>query len=487
MSEYLLKSLRLSIFFLLFSSTWAQTNSTDLGLHSIDLYLDGYISNNLDLQELKIEVEEARLDLDEVLIDNDLDITASTGGSSLTLDEGDVELEINPSLTFTVPKSQNSEVTVSVPMSIDSDTGTYFDGAGLSVSRDIISGTSDEYLLTVEYYERALFEAQLAVDTELISLKYDFWDALYDIYDADKTMKEDSDDLYDNQIDFDTIKAQGYSENSSTYRIAELTVKEETFTVEKDKRDLETLLGAFSVDCGFHPGEIKDLPKISDDYYKLELVKFEDYERGSYIDLEDAVQDFEYQSKIRSADSDFTLSAEAAYGYTGYTDSTENSTDDDEGNLISTELTATYGGFSTSLGISTLFEDPTEPSLTFSFSYDFGAKESDNIDARQDDIDRQIELLSIDSAKESWIDDKLDFDSTKATIEWTREQNAKQLNLYKEMYEDSIGWFNQGLIAETDLLQAKNSYDTKIDTSILTIIDSIKYNFGIEELFIGDK
>lgn len=487
MSEILRKSLLISVLFMFISSAWAQTDSVDS--NSIEKYLDGYITNNLDLQELKLEVEEARANLDEIIIDNGVDVTASTGSSTITIADDDVELDVSPSVTVSIPKSKNTEITTSVPMTIssDSDTDTYFTGMGLSVSRDIISGTSDEYLLNIEYYERLLFEAQLAVETKEISLKSEFWEALYDIYTADKTMKEDSEDLYDNQIDFATVKAQGYSENSSTYRIAELEVKEDTFTVAKDERDLQTLLGAFAVDCGLHPGDIKELPTIPNEYYSLKLVDFDNYNKDSYSDLEDAKQDYEYQSKLRSADSDFTLSAEAGYGYTGYSDSSSNDTDDDEGNEVSTELTATYGGFSTSVGISTLLEEPTEPSLTFSFSYDFGNSKTEEINDRQNDIDERMELLAIDSADESWIEDNLDYTSTKATLLWTREQNEKQLSLYKEMYEDSVVWFEQGIIAETDLLQAKNSYETKLDTSILTIIDSIIYNFGIEKLFVGEK
>ena len=489
MIEYLRKLLHISVLLMFCSTLWAQTNISDLNKNSVDKYLEGYIANNLDLQELKLQVEDAKAELEMVTIENGIGVEATTGSSTITLDDSDIELDIDPSVTVSIPKSQNTEVTASVPMTItsDSETGTYFSGAGISISRDIISETSNEYTLNIEYYERLLYEAELAVETKLISLKSEFWEAVYDIYSADKSVKEYSEDLYDNQIDFEQIIAQGYSENSSTYRVAELEVQESLFTVEKAQRDLDTLLGAFAVDCGFNPWEIEELPTIPEDYYSLTLIDFEGLDKNNYIDLEDAIQENEYQSKVRAADSDFSLSAGAGYDYTGYTDSNSNSTDDDEGNRLFTELSAEYGGLTTSLGISTLLEEPTEPSLTFSFSYDFGTSKTDEIDDRQDEIDSQIELLEIKGAEESWIEDNLDYSSTKATLEWTREQNAKQLILYKQMYEDSIIWFDQGIIAETDLLQAKNSYETKIDTSILTIIDTIIYNFGIEKLFIGDK
>jgi hypothetical protein len=471
-----------------FSSMWAQTENIDETdkILSINDYLNAYIAHNIDLKTLQLDVEEAQAELDNVNVENGVNVTVSTGSSTVSVDDGDVNLDVSPSVTVTVPKANNTVITTSAPVTIAEDY-TYFDEAGVSVSTDLIPSTTDNYQLNVEKYERALFEAQLAVDTKLISLKSDFWQALYDIYTADKTIKDDADDLYTDQIDFNTIKAQGYSEKSSKYRTAQLLVQEDSFTVEKDKRNLDTLLVEFAVDCGLNSDDLKGLPSIPADYYNIKLVVFNDYDKNKYIDLEGAIQDHMYQTKVRAADSDFSLTADAGYDYTGYSNSDDNETDDDEGNAISTGLTATYGGLSTSLGISTLLEDPTEPSLTFSFSYDFGTHKTDIIDDREADIDRRTELLTIESAKESWEEAKLDADTNKATYEWTRKQNAEQLALYKDMYEDSQVWYDQGIIAETDLLQAKNSYETKIDDSILTVIDCIMYNLGVEQLFIGEN
>lgn len=483
------KTVIVFVLLLSFSIAWSQSKTTAEkanAIYSINDYLDAYIANNIDLQTLRLEVEEAQAELDKINIENGVDLTVSSGSSTVSVDDGDISLDIAPSLTVTVPKANNTVITTSAPVTL-SDDSTYFDEAGVSVSTDIIPSTTNEWKLSVEKYERALFEAQLAVDTKLISLKSDFWQALYDIYSADKTMKEDADDLYDDQIDFETIKAQGYSENSSSYRTAQLDVQEDIFTVEKDKRNLDTLLAQFAVDCGLGPSDLTQIPSLPKEYYSIELVDFDNYDKNKYIDLEDAIQDYEYQTKVRAADSDFSLTADAGYDYTGYSNTAYNDTDDDEGNALSTGLTATYGGLSTSVGVSSLLEDFTNPSLTFSFSYDFGTHKTDAIDDKEDDIDRRTELLVIESAKESWEDDKLDADTNKATYEWTRKQNAEQLALYKDMYEDSKDWFQRGIIAETDFLQAKNSYETKIDDSILTVIDCIMYNLGIEQLFVGAK
>jgi len=137
--------------------------------------------------------------------------------------------------------------------------------------------------------------------------------------------------------------------------------------------------------------------------------------------------------------------------------------------------------------LSTTIENPTAPSLTFSFSYDFGTSKLNDIYDIEDEIDGKSEQLDIDAAIESWVENRQSYASTKATLEWTREQNAEQLDLYKKMYEDSKIWYEKGIIPKTDLLQAKNSYETNVDDSILTIIDCITYNLSIKKLFIGEN
>jgi hypothetical protein len=449
--------------------------------NSIEVYLAGYLDHNLDLQQLLLDVEEAQAELYEVNIDNGVDVELSTGDSTLTFSD-DVEIYTAPSMTVTIPDANNTSITASVPVTVtlDDSTETDLEDAGISLSTEIISSTKNESSLTREKYQRAITEAMQAVETKKISLQLDFWESVGEIYTADQTMKTDADDLYDNQIDFDTIIAQGYPESSSKYRTAQLELKESEFTVEKDKRDLQDLLEDFAYSCGVEIGTIIDLPAIDEKYYNISLVSFDDYNQGNFIDLENVVWDYTYNEKLRNAQSDFTLSFDAGYGY--YTEY-----DTDAANEVSTGLTATYKGLTTSLGISTTVEDPTEPSVTFSFSYDFGTTKLKSVYDMLDEIDEKGELLDISSAIESWIEYRQDALSEKSTLEWTREQNAEQLALYKEMYEDSIKWYEDGNIPETDLLQAKNSYETKIDDSIITIIDCITYNLEIEELFTGEN
>lgn len=469
---------------------WAQDVIKNTGnetgqTNSIEDFLAGYLNHNLDLQQLMLDVEEAQAELYEVNINNGVNLELSTGDSALTFSDSDVEIYTSPSMTVTIPDAKNTSITASVPLTITSgdSTETDLEDAGISLSTEIISSTKNESSLTREKYQRAIIEARQAVVTKKISLQLDFWELVGEIYTADQTMKTDADDLYDNQIAFDTIIAQGYPESSSKYRTAQLELKESEFTVQKDMRDLQDLLGDFAVSCGLSSGAIRELPVIDDRYYSIVLVSFDEYYRENFIDLENVVWDHDFNERLRDAQSDFTLSANAGYGYSALYGSSVS----DVENEVSTGLTATYKGLTTSLGLSTTLEDPTVPSITFSFSYNLGTAKLTDIYDILDEIDEKGELLDIDSAIESWIEYRQDAISEKDTLEWTREQNAEQLALYKEMYEDSQKWYEEGNIPKTDLMQAKNSYETKIDDSIITIIDCITYNLGIAELFTGEN
>ncbi|OJF76341.1 MAG: hypothetical protein BKP49_07670 [Treponema sp. CETP13] len=488
MTRLIQKVILFSIFLFLSLSVWAQTVSMKSeNSYSIDDLLQGYLDNNIDLKDLQLDVEQAQADLDEILITYGINVNVSTGSSSLTLSDDSTEMTSSPSVTLTIPDANNTTITATTPLTVTvgDDTQTYLDDAGVSVSTEIISSTANGSELLKEEYERYLKEAKQAVETKKISLQSDFWEEVSDLYTADKTMKEDSDDLYDNQIDFETIIAKGYSKTSSTYRTAELEVKESEFTVQKDQRDLTELLDSFAVACGYKPGDLTEVPAIDQKYNSIELISFEDYEKENFIDLENVIWDHEYNERLRAADSNFTLSVDAGYGYSAYIDSSDD--DSEAENELSAGVTAGYKGLTTSVGLSSTIEDFTSPSLTFSFSYDFASSKLEDVYDIEDEIDDKREQLDIEDAIESWEDYKQTAISDKATLEWTRAQNAEQLELYKEMYEDSIVWYEKGIISKTDFLQAKNSYETNSDDSILTIIDCIIYNLDIEKLFIGDK
>lgn len=487
MKKLMQRMFLLLLFMLITFCVCAQNISTESkNIYMLDDLLEGYLDNNIDLKDLQLDVEQAQADLDEILITYGVNVNVATGSSSFTVSDDTFEMTSSPSVTVTIPDANNTTITATTPLTVTvgNDTQTYLDDAGVSVSTEIISSTANGSQLLKEEYERYLAEAKQAVATKKISLQSDFWEEVSDLYTADKTMKEDADDLYDNQIDFYTIVAQGYSKTSSAYRTAELEVKESKFTVEKDQRDLLELLDSFAVACGYKSGYLSEVPVLDRKYFDIDLISFDDYQQEKFIDIENVVWDHEYNKKLRDADSAFTLSVDTGYGYSTYSDSSDSESEAE--NEVSAGLTAGYKGLSTSLGLSTTIEDFTDPSLTFSFSYDFASSKLEDVYDIEDEIDDKREQLDIDDAIESWEDYRQTAVSDKATLEWTREQNAEQLELYKEMYEDSKVWYEKGIIAETDLLQAKNSYETNNDDSILTIIDCIIYNLDIQKLFIGE-
>ncbi len=459
-----------------------------LSAQTLQDFFTGYKKHDLELQQLQVAVKQAQNDLDRAKVENGAEVSVETGDTSLELSSDGTTLEGTPAATVSVPSINGTSITASIPMTVVSNStssATELDDAGFTVSTDIISSTSKTAALTIEQSERDLVLAQRDVDVRHIAVEEAFWNEVRDMYESAQTLASDKTTLYTKRSALDEVKAEGYAQYSSTYISAQLEVNSAERSVKEDERLLANSLSNFAVDCGFSKDTVKDLPSLPVSIASTKLIPIKTYDKHSYIDLEEALWTNMHNEKERQAETDFTLSADAGYGWSGII--SDNSETSDSTHSILTGLSATYKGITASAGVSTPIEDPSKPTLDFSFAWDLSTGKTDVLDKKDDEYDRELEKLDIKTAEQSYEDELQTAETNYGDLVWTKKENSDNLAMYKKLYEDSTDWYKKGLIAASDFAQNKNSYEQAQYTSNLTDIDYVLYNLGIAQLFIDSE
>ena len=449
----------------------------------------GYKEHDLELQQLQVKVKQAENSFDRAKADNGTEVNLSTGSMSLELGSGGTEMDFAPQATVSLPSVNGTSVTASIPLTVTTDSSgsaTEFDNAEITLSTDIISNTARLAALGIESAERDLTLSQRDFTLKHIAVEESFWNEVRSLYEAAQSLADGKTTLYTLQTDFDEVKVEGYAPYSSTYISARLEVDSAQREVEEDARLLANALGDFAVECGMERDGLTDLPELPASLDSTELADMKNYDRQMYIDLEESIWTNGYRERSRQSDRDFTLRADFGYGWDG----SLTGTDDSENELthsLSAGLSASYRGMSLSAGVSTPLEDPSAPSLLLSLAWDLTGRRTSALDDRDDEYDRQLEILDIKIAAQAYTDAVGDAETDYGDLVWTKQRNSENLAMYKKLYEDSLEWSEKGLIANADLAQNRNSYEQARYTASLTNIDYVLYNLKIAQYFINSE
>ena len=452
---------------------------------SLNDCFNGYKENDLELQQLQVKVLQAENSLERAKIENDAEINLSTGDMSVELNSEETTVEFSPEATVSLPAFNGTSVTASVPMVFEfgnADSDARFDNADVTISTDIISNTSSLAALEVEDAERNLILAMRDADVRRIAVEESFWNEVRGIYEAAQSLAAAKTILYTAQSDFNEVLVEGYAQFSSTYISAQLKVNSAERDVKEGERLLANALSNFSVECGMHSGALKEIPELPASLASMELADIKKFDKQMYIGIEEAVWTNSYNEKSRQADTDFNLNAYVGYGWDNY-----NSTSDEITASLSTGLSAAYKGISVSAGVSTPLDYTSNPSFLLSVGWDLTGSRTSVLDDNDDEYERRLELLDIKTAEKSYIDDIQAAETEYGDLIWSRQENSDNLAMYKKLYEDSVVWSEQGLIADSDLAQNKNSYEQAKYTASLTDIDYVLYNLQIAQYFIASE
>lgn len=470
------KSTFMKIFMILFIIL-----SVPLSAISVEELLVGYAETDVLLKELDIAVQQSIISAKRTALQNGINLVFSTGNMEIGFDSNDGGITVSPELSLTLPALNNTTITATTPFQIGTDTS--LTEAGVKISTDIISDVAINRSLTIERATRTIELAQRILKTRALSVETEFWQALQALYNSAARVLQAQDDLVTEQIDFNIIKAQGYSIFSAVYRTAELAILSSERAVEESKRLFTSDLGDFAIDCGFPADSLTTLPELPVFVAQTTLLSITDFDPALYINLDESLWDADFNEKLRDADKDFILSVNAGYDHRAAT-SVANSPSEDR---VSAGLNASLYGINLGAGLSVPFDDPSDPKLNLSFSWDLNEGKLLQLSDEEKQYDARLDDLAVEQAEDSWIQQVQTSLTTALDLNWERQRNAEEFLVFEDLYTETQDWYEQGLVSSLDLLQTKTNYEQALYRNDRTNLDILIYNLELLQLFIGGK
>ena len=456
-----------------------------------------YLENDLELQNLTLEARKAELSLEYSKVSNGFDLKLNSGNIVLTLSEDGTKIKANPSLQLSIPQASGLSLSAETTFSqiaqtgqgSGNDLGSGADGAvlsdtSLSAQLDLVSTNSLSRKLALLKAQRTLTQARRNLQKGALEAENDFYTQLKALLSSIKTLIKAEQSLYSDTIDFEAVKATGYSEKSSTYRLAQMKVLSDKHSVESSLRDLINDYIVFYKKCGYDislsPSQ-NYMELIPQDIESVESVNVLDFERDNYSKIEAAVWTNQINSLERKLNSNFSLSAGAGYTFDN------SSTNSDS---IDTALSAAYGGLSVSAGlaipVNAAANTSASPALTMAFSLSPSTFKKNFLQTKEAALTEEQELLDIQTAQTDYETYILLAAQELESMLWEKESAKENYEMYSKLAAELEGWYKQGIISESEYMSAKTNaamYQVEI---LMNMLDLIIFNDEVQANFVID-
>ena len=469
-----------SLFFLAIMNAEPQSSQR---LPDTTTLLLSYVENDAELKNLILAAKKSALSYQSAKIDTGFDVTLSSGSVTLQVNDDGTKLTAKPSIKMSLPQASNLSVTAQTNFSSESS-NTSLSNTSVAVGIDIISSAVISNKLTKLKAERAVTEAQRKIEKRAIAAEKEFYTALKNLLSSINTIMTKRQTLYEDSIDLEAKKVQGYSESSSTYRQAELKVI-------SDQHEIDSAIHSFKYDCVVfykkcgYDLEIDDkadlmsfVPSGIDEVEPADILKFD---KALYTEIENANWTYYINSMERSSKKNYGLSASA--GYT-FDNSITNSDSIDAG------LSGTFGGLTVGAGISLPVkssQSSISPAYTLSASLNPNAFRKNSITKQQNVLTEEQELLAIQTAESAYETKLVEFQQKLDTLLWDKKTVEENISMYGDLEKDMAQLYQQGYINETEYLSAKNNLNSSIIKKISNLIDLIIYNDDVISNFVSEN
>lgn len=469
-----------SLFFLAIMNAEPQSSQR---LPDTTTLLLSYVENDAELKNLILAAKKSALSYQSAKIDTGFDVTLSSGSVTLQVNGDGTKLTAKPSVKMSLPQASNLSVTAQTNFSSESS-NTSLSNTSVAVGIDIISSAVISNKLTKLKAERAVTEAQRKIEKRAIAAEKEFYTALKNLLSSINTIMTKRQTLYEDSIDLEAKKVQGYSESSSTYRQAELKVI-------SDQHEIDSAIHSFKYDCVVfykkcgYDLEIDDkadlmsfVPSGIDEVEPADILKFD---KALYTEIENANWTYYINSMERSSKKNYGLSASA--GYT-FDNSITNSDSIDAG------LSGTFGGLTVGAGISLPVkssQSSISPAYTLSASLNPNVFRKNSITKKQNVLTEEQELLAIQTAESAYETKLVEFQQKLDTLLWEKKTVEENISMYGDLEKDMAQLYQQGYINETEYLSAKNNLNSSIIKKISNLIDLIIYNDDVISNFVSEN
>lgn len=469
-----------SLFFLAIINAEPQSSQR---LPDTTTLLLSYVENDAELKNLILAAKKSALSYQSAKIDTGFDVTLSSGSVTLQVNDDGTKLTAKPSVKMSLPQASNLSVTAQTNFSSESS-NTSLSNTSVAVGIDIISSAVISNKLTKLKAERAVTEAQRKIEKRAIAAEKEFYTALKSLLSSINTIMTKRQTLYEDSIDLEAKKVQGYSESSSTYRQAELKVI-------SDQHEIDSAIHSFKYDCvvfykkcgydleiDYKADLMSFVPSGIDEVEPADILKFD---KALYTEIENANWTYYINSMERSSKKNYGLSASA--GYT-FDNSITNSDSIDAG------LSGTFGGLTVGAGISLPVkssQSSISPAYTLSASLNPNTFHKNSITKKQNVLTEEQELLAIQTAESAYETKVVEFQQKLDTLLWEKKTIEENISMYGDLEKDMAQLYQQGYINETEYLSAKNNLNSSIIKKISNLIDLIIYNDDVISNFVSEN
>lgn len=435
-----------------------------------------YLKNDPDLKNYTLELEKAKLEYDGTSIEKGFDLTLSTGTVTLKTADGGTKLEAKPNLSVSIPAASALTLSASGTQTITENSSTTKD-LSLAVGIGLISEESAQRKVALEKARRTVLEAERKLKNEGINSENEFYSYLKDILEETSILVELQLILYDDKIDFEKKKAQGYSETSSTYRLAQLKVVSDEHDIESARRELLRDYMIFYKECGLEcdfTAETDFLSLVPEDIQTVTALDIESFAADSYDETEKALWNHKINKMTRAAAKTFTLGLNGGYTFRNSNTGTDTA---DAG------ISSTIGGLSLYSGVSLPVDGSTKPSYTASATLKPNTFRKNKVTKKKNAVSDEIELLAIETSRKNLGTTILASKQTLSDIRWKKESNRQNYEMYDKLEKELAVWYEQGLIAESEYLSAKTNAQKYKLSLVINDIEMIIYNDDVSVMF----
>lgn len=439
-----------------------------------------YLQNDSELQNLSLAVQKAELSLNRTEIDNGVDVQLSTGTITIKNVNGATNISAKPRATVTIPAAKNLTVQATTDFSNAQNTAD-FTNTSLSLSVDIFAKNPDARIISLKKAERAVTTAKRKLEKRAVSAEKEFYTQLKSLLSSTNQIIQAETSLYSDKISFEEVKAKGFSENSSTYRLAQMKVLSDEHSIEANTRALLHDYIVFYMNCGY------DLElEVNEDFLNLipadlpaaEPLNIKSFQADLYTETEEAVWAHTINSQERNQTKNFTLAANAGYTLKNAATATD---------TIDAGLSSTFHGVTLTGGINVPLAGPTQsPAYTFSAAISPNTQKKNMLDKKSDELTEQQELLAIQTAQSNYEAAIVKSMQQLEQIKWETQTNEQNYEMYKKLATDLEAWYKQGFITESEYLSAKTNMQLYNVKKLVNQLEILIYNDDVQQMFVSE-
>ncbi|MBQ1869440.1 MAG: hypothetical protein II146_03085, partial [Treponema sp.] len=319
-----------------------------------------------------------------------------------------------------------------------------------------------------------------ALQNGLITAEKDFYTELKSLYSTAASIVKAENDLYDDQLAFNEIRAKGYIAGSLKYRQAEMKVLSGERNVEINKRELERQTKIFASKCGIEYDGNDAVEFLPDSVPQAEAVDVLSFKKEAFAKIEKATWTNRINTLNRNADSKITVRGKAGYTF-------DNSSTDSDTLDLGSSLTWNGTGLTASAGVSwPLKTDSFYPVYTFGLSFSPQPFLLANITDQQKEIAEEQEKIDIQSAEKDYQTEMISRQTQLSDIQWKKKTNEESLDMYKKLAADEERYYRQGYVTLSEYRNAKANKENYEIQCLINDIELLIYNDETKLLFCRD-